>query len=69
MKILPPIDNSTRDYIIIDNSLYIAPENLDKSGTESKVSLQDGSFVADDYIPRLFLENGKIIAIELWRSD
>ncbi len=68
LKILPPMSNSIRDYIIIDDSLYIAPENLDKPGTESKVSLQDGSFVADDYIPRLFLENGKIIAIELWRS-
>ncbi|MHA1552239.1 MAG: hypothetical protein ACTSUP_03675 [Candidatus Heimdallarchaeaceae archaeon] len=69
LEILPPIDKSIRDYIIIDDSLYIAPENLEKPGTESKVSLQDGSFVADDYIPRLFLENGKIIAIELWRSD
>lgn len=68
LKILPPMDSSIRDYIIIDDSLYIAPENLDKPGTESKVSLQDGSFVADDYVPRLFLENGKIIAIELWRS-
>ena len=69
LEILPPIDKSIRDYIIIDDSLYIAPENLEKPGTESKVSLQDGSFVADDYIPRLFLENGKIIAIELWRSN
>ncbi len=68
LEILPPIDKSIRDYIIIDDSLYIAPENLEKPGTESKVSLQDGSFVADDYIPRLFLENGKIIAIELWRA-
>jgi len=68
LEILPPMVNSVRDYIIIDKSLYIAPENLEKPGTESKVSLQDGSFVADDYIPRLFLENGIIIAIELWRS-
>ncbi len=68
LKILPPMSNSIRDYIIIDDSLYIAPENLEKPGTESKVSLQDGSFVADNYVPRLFLENGKIIAIELWRS-
>ncbi len=69
LEILPPIDKSIRDYIIIDDSLYIAPENLEKPGTEYIFSLQDGSFVADDYIPRLFLENGKIIAIELWRSD
>ena len=69
LEILPPMDNHTRDYIIIDDSLYIAPENLEKPGTESKVSLQDGSFVADDYIPRLFLENGRIIAIELWRES
>ena len=67
LEILPPMEKSIRDYIIIDDSLYIAPENLEKPGTESKVTLQDGSFVADDYIPRLFLENGKIIAVELWR--
>ncbi|MCK4973420.1 MAG: hypothetical protein KAS52_08870, partial [Candidatus Heimdallarchaeota archaeon] len=28
LEILPPIDKSIRDYIIIDDSLYIAPENL-----------------------------------------
>jgi len=69
LKVLPPIDKSVRDYILINDTLYIAPENLENPNTESKVKLPDGSFVADDYVPRLFLENGKIIAVELWRDD
>jgi hypothetical protein len=69
LEILQPMQGSIRDYIVIGDTLYIAPENLDETGTESQVNLPDGSFVADDYIPRLFLENGKIIAIELWRES
>ncbi|MHA1828696.1 MAG: hypothetical protein ACTSX6_08625 [Candidatus Heimdallarchaeaceae archaeon] len=69
LEVLQPLEKSIRDYVIIGDSIYIAPENLDKTQTESKVALPDGSFVADDYTPRLFLENGKIIAIELWRKD
>ena len=69
LEVLPPLGNSIRDYIIINDTLYIAPENLEKPDTESRVKLPDGSFVADDYIPRLFLENGKIIAVELWREN
>jgi len=69
LKVLPPIGNSIRDYILINDTLYIAPENLENPDTESKVKLPDGSFVADDYTPRLFLENGKIIAVELWREN
>jgi len=69
LEILQPMSNSIRDYVIIGDTLFVAPENLEKPDTESKVSLPDGSFVADDYIPRLFLENGKIIAIELWRES
>ncbi len=69
LEVLPHLGNSIRDYVIISDTLYIAPENLEKPGTESKVKLPDGSFVADDYVPRLFLENGKIIAVELWREN
>ncbi|MHA1954188.1 MAG: hypothetical protein ACXAAM_06510 [Candidatus Heimdallarchaeaceae archaeon] len=69
LEILQPMSDSIRDYVIIGDTLFVAPENLEKPNTESKVSLPDGSFVADDYIPRLFLENGKIIAIELWRES
>lgn len=69
LKALPPLDNSIRDYILVNDTLYIAPENLENSDTESKVKLPDGSFVADDYTPRLYLEDGKIIAIELWRQN
>ena len=69
LEILQPMSESIRDYVIIGDTLFVAPENLEKPNTESKVSLPDGSFVADDYIPRLFLENGKIIAIELWRES
>ncbi|MCE7741773.1 MAG: hypothetical protein GOP50_04890 [Candidatus Heimdallarchaeota archaeon] len=69
LKVLPPIGSSIRDYILINDTLYIAPENLENPDTESKVKLPDGSFVADDYTPRLFLENGKIIAVELWRAN
>ena len=69
LEILQPIENSVRDYVIIGETLFIAPESLEKPDSESKVNLPDGSFVADDYIPRLFLENGKIIAIELWREN
>ena len=68
LEILQPMSDSIRDYVIIGDTLFVAPENLEKPDTESKVSLPDGSFVADDYTPRLFLENGKIIAIELWRE-
>ena len=68
LEILQPMSDSIRDYVIVGDTLFIAPENLEKPDSESKVSLPDGSFVADDYIPRLFLENGKIIAIELWRE-
>ena len=69
LEVLPPMEKSIRDYILINDTLYIAPENLENPDTESKVKLPDGSFVADDYIPRLFLENGKIIAVELWREN
>jgi hypothetical protein len=69
LEILQPMSDSIRDYVIIGDTLFVAPENLEKPDTESKVSLPDGSFVADDYIPRLFLENGKIVAIELWRES
>ena len=69
LKVLPPMEKSIRDYILINDTLYIAPENLENPDTESKVKLPDGSFVADDYVPRLFLENGKIIAVELWREN
>jgi hypothetical protein len=68
LEILQPMSDSIRDYVIVGDTLFIAPENLEKPDTESKVALPDGSFVADDYVPRLFLENGKIIAIELWRE-
>ncbi len=69
LKALPPLDNSIRDYILVNDTLYIAPENLENPDTESKVKLPNGSFVADDYTPRLYLEDGKIIAIELWRQN
>ena len=68
LQVLPPMEDSIRDYILVGDSLYIAPENIEQSDSESKVQLPDGSFVADDYVPRLFLENGKIIAVELWRQ-
>ncbi|MCE7737767.1 MAG: hypothetical protein KAU62_06525 [Candidatus Heimdallarchaeota archaeon] len=68
LQVLPPMEDSIRDYILVGDSLFIAPENIDQSDSESKVQLPDGSFVADDYVPRLFLENGKIIAVELWRQ-
>ena len=69
LEVLPPMEDSIRDYILVGDSLFIAPENIEKSDSESKVQLPDGSFVADDYVPRLFLENGKIIAVELWRQN
>ncbi len=69
LEVLPPMEGSIRDYILVGDSLFIAPENIEKSDSESKVQLPDGSFVADDYVPRLFLENGKIIAVELWRQN
>ena len=68
LEVLPPLEGKIRDYISIGDSLYIAPENLEDPNKESIVKLPDGSFVADDYLPRLFLENGKIVAIELWRE-
>ncbi len=68
LQVLPPMEDSIRDYILVGDSLFIAPENIEQSDSESKVQLPDGSFVADDYVPRLFLENGKIIAVELWRQ-
>ena len=69
LQVLPPMKNSIRDYVLVGDSLFIAPENLEEPESDSKVKLPDGSFVADDYIPRLFLENGKIIAVELWRQN
>ena len=45
LEVLPPLGNSIRDYIIINDTLYIAPENLEKPDTESRVKLPDGSFV------------------------
>ncbi len=69
LQVLPPIKDSIRDYVLVGDSLFIAPENIEEPDSDSKVKLPDGSFVADDYIPRLFLENGKIIAVELWRQN
>jgi len=69
LEVLPPMEGSIRDYILVGDSLFIAPESIEQSDSESKVQLPDGSFIADDYVPRLFLENGKIIAVELWRQN
>ncbi|MHA1303483.1 MAG: hypothetical protein ACTSQE_03095 [Candidatus Heimdallarchaeaceae archaeon] len=64
---LPPIEGMVRDYIIIGNELYIAPDE-DTSEVAIMDSLPDGGFVAEDYLPRLYIESGKVIAIELWRA-
>jgi len=41
LEVLQPLEKSIRDYVIIGDSIYIAPENLDKTQTESKVALPD----------------------------
>ncbi|MHA1874430.1 MAG: hypothetical protein ACTSVB_09970 [Candidatus Heimdallarchaeaceae archaeon] len=64
---LPPINGMIRDYIIIGDKLYIAPDE-DTSEVAIMDSLPDGGFVAEDYLPRLYIENGRVIAVELWRE-
>ncbi|MHA1219002.1 MAG: hypothetical protein ACTSO5_10060 [Candidatus Heimdallarchaeaceae archaeon] len=58
LEVLPPMEDSIRDYILVGDSLFIAPENIEKSDSESKVQLPDGSFVADDspFFPLLSLQ-------------
>ncbi|UJG40623.1 MAG: hypothetical protein K9W45_12410 [Candidatus Heimdallarchaeum aukensis] len=65
---LPPINGMIRDYIIIGDKLYIAPDE-DTSEVAMMDSLPDGGFVAEDYLPRLYIENGRVIAVELWREQ
>ena len=65
---LPAIENKICDYLIIDNKLYLHPGTGDEIILEH-VNLADGHFIADDYIPRLFVKNGKILAVELWREE
>ncbi len=65
---LPKVSGMIRDYIIINDSLYIAPDE-DTSEVALMDSLPDGGFIAENYLPRLYIENGKVKAIELWRSE
>lgn len=69
LSTLPAVQGSTRDYIIFNNKLYIAPDGATDVDSDSVVSLADGSFIADEYIPRLYLEKGEIVAIELWTKN
>ncbi|MBA7550051.1 hypothetical protein ES705_42557 [subsurface metagenome] len=69
LSTLPAVQDSTRDYIIFNNKLYIAPDGATEVNSDSVVSLADGSFIADEYIPRLYLEKGEIVAIELWTKS
>ena len=69
LSTLPAVQGSTRDYIIFKKKLYIAPEGATEVDSDSVVSLADGSFIADEYIPRLYLEKGEIVAIELWTKS
>lgn len=69
LSTLPAVQGSTRDYIIFKNKLYIAPDGATEVDSDSVVSLADGSFIADEYTPRLYLEKGEIIAIELWTKS
>lgn len=64
---LPKIENKVCDYLIVDNQLFLYPEKDDVQ--LDPVKLEDGSFVADDYVPRLLVKEGKVIAIELWRTE
>ncbi len=66
---LPAVQGFTRDYIIFNNKLYIAPDGATEVNSDSVVNLADGSFIADEYVPRLYLENGEIVAIELWTKS
>lgn len=65
---LPPIEDKIRDYVLIANTLYISPDAVEGEDYEIMKSLPDGAFVAEDYIPRLYVEDGKILAVELWRN-
>ncbi|MBA7591393.1 hypothetical protein ES708_33549 [subsurface metagenome] len=69
LSTLPAVQDSTRDYIIFNNKLYIAPDGATDVNSDSEVSLADGSFIADEYTPRLYLEKGEIVAIELWTKS
>lgn len=69
LSTLPAVQDSTRDYIIFNNKLYIAPDGATEVNSDSVVSLADGSFIADEYVPRLYLEKGEIVVIELWTKS
>ncbi len=68
LSTLPPLEDKIRDYVLIANTLYISPDAVEGDDYEIMNSLPDGAFVADDYIPRLYVEDGKILAVELWRN-
>ena len=65
---LPPISGKIRDYIIIRDKLYVAPFEQDNWNELEEVMLDDGSFIAEDYVSRILIQDGKISAIELWRD-
>ncbi len=67
---LPTVDTKERDYVIIGDRLIIAPATIsDEDEVDFMDSLPDGAFLAENYVPRLYLSDGKIVAVEFWRDE
>ncbi len=60
--------NKIRDYIIVNNSVYSVNETAETLEIEKLSDIPNGLFAAKPYEPRILIQNGKVMGIELWRS-
>ncbi|MFX1519060.1 MAG: hypothetical protein ACFFCD_03980 [Promethearchaeota archaeon] len=74
---IEPLDGYFRELVIIGHDCYAISEKSVKFLGEERVERQleristmpEGIFFAEEYTPRIIVEDGKVIAIEFWKAS
>jgi hypothetical protein len=74
---IEPLENYYRELVIIGHDCYAVSEKRVQFLGEERVERQlekistmpEGIFFAEEYTPRIIVEDGKVIAIEFWKAS
>ena len=74
---IEPLDGYFRELVIIGHDCYAVSEKSVRFLGEERVerqleritSMPEGIFFAEEYTPRIIVEEGKVIAIEFWKES
>jgi hypothetical protein len=74
---IEPLDGYYRELVIIGNDCYAISEKSVRFLGEERVEKQlerittmpEGIFFAEEYTPRIIVEDGKVVAIEFWKES